>query len=138
MGDRYNMWGKTVEMLPSYGLAGAGLAGFARVYDLHWKPVDDINWQGLGDPHNQYLKIAVELGVPGLLVFLALLLVLIRSGLRQRSLRGVGVSVLFIWCSTSFFSSHFTTFHEGHFIWLFLGIFIASNIESYKSAASRN
>ena len=138
MGDRYNMWGKTVEMLPSYGFAGAGLAGFARVYDHHWKPVDDINWQGLGDPHNQYLKIAVELGVPGLLVFLALLLVLIRSGLRQRFLRGVGVGVLFIWCSTSFFSSHFTTFHEGHFIWLFLGIFIAPNIDSYKSAASRN
>ena len=138
MGDRYNMWVKTVEMLPTYGLVGAGLAGFSRVYDHHWKPVDDIKWQGLGDPHNQYLKVAVELGVPGLVIFLAFLLVLVRSGLSQKSLRGVGIGVLSIWCLTSLFSSHFTTFHEGHFIWLFLGVFIASNADSYKNLAPRN
>ncbi len=138
MGDRYNMWAKTVEMLPNYGLVGGGLAGFARVYDHHWKPVDDIKWQGLGDPHNQYLKIAVELGVPGLLFFLAFLLALVKSGLSQKSLRGVGIGVLAIWCSTSLFSSHFTTFHEGHFIWLFLGVFIASNTDISKNLVSRN
>jgi O-antigen ligase len=138
MGDRYNMWVKTVEMLPTYGLVGAGLAGFSRVYDHHWKPVDDIKWQGLGDPHNQYLKVAVELGVLGLVIFLAFLLVLVRSGLSQKSLRGVGIGVLSIWCLTSLFSSHFTTFHEGHFIWLFFGVFIASNTDVYKNLVSRN
>ena len=29
------------------------------------------------------------------------------------------------WCATSLANSHFSTFHEGHFIWFWLGAMLA-------------
>ena len=124
MGDRVIMWQKTVELLPRYALLGAGLAAFGRAFDERWKPGDAVGWQGLSDPHNQYLKIAIELGLPGLLVFLFFIGKTIKASLAEVGLRRLSVSVLLAWCATSFFSAHFTTFHEGHFIWLFIGVFL--------------
>jgi hypothetical protein len=37
----------------------------------------------------------------------------------------LGLSVLAAWCVTSLFSSHFSTFAEGRFIWLWLGVCLA-------------
>jgi O-antigen ligase len=124
MGDRVIMWQKTVELLPRYALLGAGLAAFGGAFDERWKPGDAVGWQGLSDPHNQYLKIAIELGLPGLLVFLFFIGKTIKASLAEVGLRRLSVSVLLAWCATSFFSAHFTTFHEGHFIWLFIGVFL--------------
>jgi O-antigen ligase len=127
MGDRVIMWQKTLEIAPKYALLGAGLAGFSRAFDDRWKPSDAVGWQGLSDPHNQYLKIAIELGVPGLLVFLLFIGRVIKASLNEAGLQRLNVSVLFGWCATSFFSAHFTTFHEGHFIWLFVGVFLCGS-----------
>jgi O-antigen ligase len=127
MGDRVIMWQKTVELLPRYALLGAGLAAFGGAFDERWKPGDAVGWQGLSDPHNQYLKIAIELGLPGLLIFLLFIGKTIKASLAEVGLRRLSVSVLLAWCATSFFSAHFTTFHEGHFIWLFIGVFLSGS-----------
>ena len=125
MGDRVIMWERTLEMAPKYVFFGAGLAGFGRAFDDNWKPDDGIEWYGLSDPHNQYLKFMIELGIPGLVVFLLFLSKIIFSTLALGRSQRIGLGVLFAWCATSFFSAHFTTFHEGHFIWLFVGIFLS-------------
>jgi len=125
MGDRVIMWEKTLQMAPKYVFLGAGLAGFSRAFDDNWKLNDGIEWRGLSDPHNQYLKIMIELGLPGLVVFLLFLSKIISSALALGRSQRIGLGVLFAWCATSFFSAHFTTFHEGHFIWLFVGIFLS-------------
>jgi O-antigen ligase len=125
MGDRVIMWEKTLQMAPQYVFLGAGLAGFSRAFDDNWKLNDGIEWRGLSDPHNQYLKIVIELGLPGLAVFLLFLTKIISSALALGCSQRIGLGVLFAWCATSFFSAHFTTFHEGHFIWLFIGIFLS-------------
>lgn len=125
MGDRVIMWEKTLQMAPKYVFLGAGLAGFSRAFDDNWKLNDGIEWRGLSDPHNQYLKIMIELGLPGLVVFLLFLSKIISSALVLGRSQRIGLGVLFAWCATSFFSAHFTTFHEGHFIWLFVGIFLS-------------
>ncbi len=127
MGDRVIMWQKTSEILPKYALFGSGLAGFGRAFDERWKPSDAVGWQGLSDPHNQYLKIAIELGVPGLLVFLLFIGRITKAALAEAGSRRLSLFVLIAWCATSFFSAHFTTFHEGHFIWLFIGVFLCGN-----------
>ena len=124
MGYRVIMWQKTLEISPKYALLGAGLSGFGRAFAERWKPDDAVGWQGPSDPHNQYLKIAIELGIPGLLVFLAFIGTITKDSLSEAGLRRLSLSVLFAWCATSFFSAHFTTFHEGHFIWLFIGVFL--------------
>jgi O-antigen ligase len=78
------------------------------------------------DPHNQFLKIAAEHGLLGLLIFLALLV----SAFRQRGApppyRLLGLGVLAAWCASSLFNSHFSTFAEGRFIWLWLGACLAA------------
>ncbi len=127
MGDRVIMWQKTLQIAPKYALVGAGLAGFSRAFDERWKPSDAVGWQGLSDPHNQYLKIAIELGIPGLLVLLLLIGRITKDSLKEVGLQRLSLCVLFAWCATSFFSAHFTTFHEGHFIWLFIGVFLCGS-----------
>ena len=37
----------------------------------------------------------------------------------------LSVGVLLAWCGTSLFSSHFSTFTEGRFIYLWLGVLLA-------------
>jgi O-antigen ligase len=124
MGDRVIMWQRTLEMAPNHLLFGAGLAGFSRVYDDYWRPENAVGWKGLSDPHNQYFKFAIELSGLGLIAFLLFLFKIVSPLLRYGSQRCL-VSILFAWCATSFFSAHFTTFHEGHFIWLFIGVFLS-------------
>jgi len=74
-------------------------------------------WQGapVGDPHNQFMRIIVEHGIIGLLVFLAF----IGSFFRQK-INGaewiLGIGVLLAWCATSMFSGHFSTFTEGRLL----------------------
>jgi O-antigen ligase len=77
------------------------------------------------DPHNQFLKIAAEHGLLGLAVFLALLAAAFRQRGAPPPYRLLGLGVLAAWCATSLFNSHFSTFAEGRFIWLWLGACLA-------------
>jgi hypothetical protein len=44
----------------------------------------------------------------------------------------LGIGVLLAWCATSLFSSHFSTFTEGRFIYIWLGIMLASESNKMK------
>jgi hypothetical protein len=69
------------------------------------------------------LKILIEQGILGLVVFNA---ILFRS-LFQKKFKEehymLGASVICVWMVTSSFNAHFSTFMEGTFIWGWLGLF---------------
>ena len=44
----------------------------------------------------------------------------------------LGLGVLIAWCASSLFSSHFSTFTEGRFIYIWLGIMLASESNKVK------
>lgn len=118
----------TLEIASEHWLFGLGTGGFPSAYREYvagkYIPSD---WRAIatGDPHNQYLAVFVEHGIGGLIVFLGWLIVIGRDRVSLPQYRGLAVAILYGWCVTSFFSSHFRTFAEGHLIATFLGALLA-------------
>jgi len=132
MGLRMTVWKNTIELIQDRPLLGFGTGGFEEAYSKKIK--DNPEWEKhlLHDPHNQFLKIWAEMGIFGLIVFLGML----ASSLFQKSSKmyfHLGLGVLLAWCATSLFSSHFSTFTEGRFIYIWLGIMLASESNKIKS-----
>jgi O-antigen ligase len=131
MGMRMAVWKNTIELIQDRPLLGFGTGSFEAAYSQKIK--DNPEWEKniLHDPHNQFLKIWAEMGIFGLMVFLSML----ASSLFQKSSKmylHLGIGVLFAWCATSLFSSHFSTFTEGRFIYIWLGIMLASESNRIK------
>lgn len=126
IGLRKIFWVNTIDMVPKYWLLGAGVTGFGGAYSKHMAEKADKKFVPTIDPHNQFLRILVEQGVIGLLVFLGLLWALLQLGTKSMS-GALGASALLAWCATSLFSAHFTTFVEGRLIWVLMGVFLASH-----------
>ena len=118
----------TLDLIKDRPLLGYGTGSFAREYnDRFAGPGQDWRGTPTGDPHNQYLFIAVENGLLGLAVFGVLLVVMFREARGAGAYHGIIRGVLLAWCATSLFNSHFRTFPEGHLIWLFAGAMLASS-----------
>jgi len=83
-------------------------------------------WQGqpVGDPHNQYLRILVEYGLVGLILFLLFIFSFFRQGIKG-PFYIMGIGVVLAWCATSMFSAHFTTFIEGRFLMIWCGALLS-------------
>jgi O-antigen ligase len=131
MGQRVIYARNTLQLIAERPLFGYGTGAFGEIYGRKVDGRPGMEGLKIHDPHNQYLNIAAEHGLLGLLVFLALL----ASAFRQRCsqpYRLLGLAVLAAWCATSLFSSHFSTFSEGRFIWFWLAVFLAQ--DTYRSA----
>jgi O-antigen ligase len=131
MGLRMTVWKNTIELIQDRPLLGFGTGGFEEAYSKKIK--DSPEWEKhlMHDPHNQFLKILAEMGMLGLIVFLGML----ASSLFQKSSKmyfHLGIGVLLTWCATSLFSSHFSTFTEGRFIYIWLGIMLAGESNKIK------
>ena len=124
MGERVIYMRNAVALIAERPLAGFGTGAFATAYGRMVEGRSGREGIKIHDPHNQYLNIAAQHGLLGLAVFLAVLV----AAFRQRPphpYRLLGLAVLSAWCVTSLVSSHFSTFAEGRFIWLWLGVFLA-------------
>ena len=131
MGMRMVLWKHTIELIQDRPLLGFGTGGFEEAYSQKIKDNPDWEKNIMHDPHNQFLKIWVEMGMLGLIIFLSML----ASSLFQKSSKmylHLGIGVLLAWCATSLFSSHFSTFTEGRFIYIWLGIMLASESNKIK------
>lgn len=128
MGIRVIFWKNTITLIAKRPIFGYGTGAFYTAYKDHVASLSGLNALVTGDPHNQFMKIAGEHGLAGLAVFLAFLI----SALRQRPsmpYRLLGLGVLAAWCTTSLANSHFSTFNEGVFIYVWLGAMLAEERE---------
>ncbi len=72
---RPNLWRHTLAMVRDYPLGGVGLGNWQYIYPAYARG-DQVNVHASPvRPHNDLLWIAAELGLPGLLAYLALLAV---------------------------------------------------------------
>lgn len=81
--DRFRIWSHTVEMAADHPVAGVGLGNWSAVYPAY----------DLGDvlhlhsaprrPHNDFLWILSELGAPGLILFVWVLVAAARTAFRH-------------------------------------------------------
>ncbi len=132
MGIRRIMWINTFKMVRERPLLGFGTGGFSEGYRR--QVAGQTGWQGqpVDDCHNQYLRIVSEQGLIGLVVFLGLLGAFFRQPVGP-PYRILAVGVLLAWSATSLFSAHFSTFVEGHFIYLWCGALLARTGETLPS-----
>lgn len=76
-GGRTMIWRVTARMIADHPLAGVGAGNFTvRLHEYYG--TDDLDFTNLSsdnwvEPHNDFLWVAAEKGLPGLVVFLALL-----------------------------------------------------------------
>lgn len=117
MGVRVVMWKNTIALLTRFEhpVFGYGTSGFETAYKQ--QVAGEKGWQGkpVGDPHNQYLRILVEYGFMGLILFLLFIVSFFKQGMNG-PLYIMAIGVLVAWCASSMFSAHFTTFGEGRFL----------------------
>src|SRR5208282_3299391 len=66
---RVRIWGDTLRLVQAYPWTGCGLGAFERGL-YRFKTVAPVSTVGFA--HDDYLQILAELGVPGLVLFLAL------------------------------------------------------------------
>ena len=135
MGMRVVMWRTSIEVIKDRPWTGYGSGGFAGAYEKKTAPMNQ-GWHAVptADPHNQYLFVWAELGIAGVLALLAFIAVAARQA-APRPWKQVALALLLAWSATSFLSSHFQTFNEGHLLMLLLGVFLAPQ-RDYASAVS--
>ncbi|MEK7761161.1 MAG: O-antigen ligase family protein [Nitrospirota bacterium] len=129
MGLRRVYYLNTLEIIQDHWLIGVGSGGFKQAYtEQVTRKYDSIDWRSepIGDPHNQYLAVFAQHGIGGLAVFLVWIIAIARDTRGLPKYRKLALGLLFGWCVTSLFSSHFRTFAEGHLITTFLGVLLSA------------
>lgn len=135
MGIRMYFWQNAVALVKQRPLLGWGTGGFEAAYAQEVAGREGLAGVGTSDPHNQFLKIAAEQGLVGFAVFIGFLLM----ALRQRPalhFRLLGLGALAVWSATSMANSHFSTYAEGTFIYLWLGVMLAFDPAAARQATA--
>jgi len=136
MGIRAVLYTTTLELIRERPVAGHGTGSFGKEYSaVVARRYSDWRATPSTDPHNQYLFVAMELGVFGLAAFVAMLTAAFLAA-RETHYGWIAGGALAIWCVTSLFSSHFRTFPEGHLIGLFLGVMLARAPQAPSASGS--
>lgn len=126
MGIRVVMWKNTLDVLQRFEhpVLGYGTGAFEAAYKQ--QVAGQTGWQGkpASDPHNQYLRILVEYGIIGGILFLGFIF-----SFFMQPMKGffyiVAVGGVIVWSATSMFSSHFLTFSEGRFLMIWCGALLS-------------
>ncbi len=88
---RVEIWRRAVIMIYDFPLTGIGMGNFPDAIELLY-PLSATPGNPMPHAHQLFLQIAVDVGVPGLLAWLAIWLPLVfvgvRTFVRQKSLRG--------------------------------------------------
>ena len=71
--SRQMMWSDTVPAIGDHGLLGSGAGSFPRIY-RQYEDHSEVTRTFINHAHNDYLEIALETGVPGVLLLAAFLL----------------------------------------------------------------
>jgi O-antigen ligase len=124
MGIRVVFWENTLQLLKERPILGYGTGSFGTAYRSLVAGRTGLEGTITGDPHDQYMKIMAEHGLVGFATFMSLFF----AAFKQRPTtpwRLLGLSVLAAWSATSLFNSHFSTFSEGTFLYVWLGAMLA-------------
>ncbi|MDQ3810467.1 MAG: O-antigen ligase family protein, partial [Chloroflexota bacterium] len=89
-GFRVDLWLSAVAMVRDHPLLGVGLDNFAYLYQQDYLREGAIAEPNLSHPHNWLLNIWLELGLAGLVAFVALVAIFFGRALRQRGWLAAG------------------------------------------------
>jgi len=137
-GLRLEWYRKCVELIRARPLMGYGAAGLGAEFAKLTKGETGAKGIDTSNPHNEYLLMAVQLGIPGALLFVNMLVQIGRRGAR---LAPHSRHLLLAWLAAfaigSLANSLLLDFAEGHMFALLSGILLGCGYRSgARSAAS--
>ena len=139
IGIRIMMLKNTIQILKRFEnpLLGYGTNGFKAAYKKQVQGQEGWQNQATDDPHNQYLKILVEHGAIGLVLFLLFIFSFFRQNIKG-TFYILGIGVLLAWSATSLFSGHFTTFSAGRFLMIWCSAMLSEQEHYNKISTVKN
>jgi len=75
-GSRLEFWARALHMIQDFPFTGIGMGSFTPVADLLY-PFYNAAAHSLSHAHNLFLQIAVDLGLPGLIAWLAIFITMV-------------------------------------------------------------
>jgi O-antigen ligase len=133
-GLRLHFWHRSVESIAQSPVLGSGVGSWSNEYNRIEKTYKSniIEVNKRGNPHQEYLLWGVQLGIPGILLFLGLLVAIFRDtqGADKASARAAQ-SVLAALVVTCLFNSSIYDALIGDFFCVALGLTLA--LVSYKA-----
>jgi len=135
--DRMEIWSRAIFMIQDFSFTGIGMGSFTEVADTLYPFFSSPG--RVFHAHNLFLQVTVDLGIPGLIVWLAILLTVIfvswqvyYAGKASHNglIAGIGAALL---CSQFALITHGLTdsvtwgmVRPGPFVWVIWGVGIAS------------
>ncbi len=92
LGERLEVWSRALYMMQDFPFTGVGMGLFQYVADLLY-PLFVAPGGGITHAHNLFLQVAVDLGLPGLIAWLSILMLVVAvswSVYRRGCLTGAG------------------------------------------------
>ena len=127
-GLRLHFWHRSIQSIAQSPLLGSGVGSWSNEYDriekIH-KPVN-IEVNKRGNPHQEYLLWGVQLGVPGVLLFLSFLVAVFRDTMgAEKASSHAAQSVLVALAVACLFNSSIYDALIGDFFCVALGLMLA-------------
>lgn len=135
-GIRLHFWHRAVQSISESPLLGSGVGSWSNEYNRLETQQNPASYKigERGNPHQEYLLWGVQLGIPGILLFLTFLTAVFRDTLRadQPSARATQ-SVLAALAVACFFNSPIYDALIGDFFCVALGLMLALTMHPSKS-----
>ena len=127
-GIRLGLWRQAVQIIAENPVAGAGVGAWSTEYNRLQRSQNQAHEDiaGNGNPHQEYLLWGVQLGIPGVVLFCALLLASLRDSLKmeQAQARALQSTVMALAIACAFNASIYDAL-IGDFFCVLLGLLLA-------------
>ena len=134
-GIRLLLWSRAARMIASQPLTGYGVGNWNTQFNndqLSKNPAHNAITSNF-NTHQEYLQWGVQLGVPGVILFIGLMLVIFRDAIRMSTpISRATLSVLAAFAISCLFNSSLYDAYIGDFFCVALGILLAAGLERNK------
>lgn len=138
-GIRLGLWLRAVEIIAQHPVAGAGVGSWiteSNRLQREKNPERDTT-DGYGNPHQEYLLWGVQLGIPGIIALLMLMLAVLADTRRMEKQHArAAQSALLALAVNSFFNSSIYDAIIGEFLCVTIGLLLALGLS--KAASPTN
>lgn len=140
-GQRLNFWYRSLQSIHQHPVAGSGVGSWGVEYNRLERAQNPsfLETTGNGNPHQEYLLLGVQLGIPGILLFFGLLQAVLRDSaqLPQPYLRATQSTLLAMAIACLLNSSVYDAL-IGDFFCILIGLLLAAGLASNSARALTN
>jgi len=127
-GIRLDLWNTALQAIGEHPLAGSGIGSWSTQFNRlqHEKNPAHVDIDGNGNPHQEFLLWGVQLGIPGILLFMALLFSMWRDTLKMaKPYARAAQSTLIALTVACLFNSSLYDAQIGDFFCILIGLLLA-------------